>query len=153
MRMPYLLLDVPKVDAQLFLQRRLAVVPLGREGRQPPRPQTTLLAHAPRHAGAAAKAGAEAVAARRGAGVAVGCLRGGRVARHGLAVAGRVELEVLGAGGRVALVWRRAVVLRHDRSGGRGSLVRREIGRSSRGIYQLTIGVGPAIGAWEVSRA
>lgn len=110
-------LDVPKVDAQLLQKWGLAIVAFGRECGQPACPQPALLAHP---SGDTARAGAEAGAIGRCAGwaaIAVGCLRGGRVAGHsGGGIARRVELEILGGRGARA-VWRvvgwATIVARH----------------------------------------
>ena len=116
-----------KVDAQFLHQRRLPVVPLGREGGEPPGPQATLLAHPPADTTRGAEAGILKALLRRSASEAVAALLrrlwwSRRCAGGG--VRGRVELEVLGAAlrGVGALLLLRGVVVGHNPVGrpGRG---------------------------------
>ena len=81
-----------EIHAQLLEQRRLALVPLGAQRREPPRPQPALRAHAA--ADAVARRAREAIAALLGE--ALG-LEGRCVSGNGAwaAVGGWEELEIL----------------------------------------------------------
>lgn len=118
-RETYLPLDMPEIDPQLLQQRRLPLIPLRPERRQPARPQPPLLPHPSTHARRAGSAKAAepprrpiaptvgiavrllllllaTVAVLVAAAVGVLGLRGGAVAGDGGGVGGLVEVEVLG---------------------------------------------------------
>lgn len=109
----HLCLNMTKIDTQLLQQRRLPIIPLGRESSNPPSPQPSLFAQPTRNALRAVRSAREALrtgcAGEPGLLVTISiCAAGLRCASAagGRTVLRREELKVLGSRGAGAWVLR-----------------------------------------------